>query len=245
MDSYSVSFSGASGEGSESLGNLGGLADNLARVRERLARAAERSGRPADAVTLVAVTKGCGPDTVRDLWTLGVRDFGENRVQEALTKTTLDLPGARWHLIGHLQENKINKVLPWVHLIQSIDSRGLAQAVEERASRGNVRVPVLLEVKTSPEPAKHGIPVDEATDTYRALAGCAALELRGLMTIAPFDAPEGELRRAFATLRRLGEELRGEPGPAAVLSMGMSDDFEIAVEEGATMVRIGRAIVAA
>jgi len=221
-----------------------GVADKLERVRERIARAAARSARSPAAITLVAVTKGCPAAIVRDLYALGVRDFGENRVQEALPKMDLELPGARWHLIGHLQENKINKILPRVYLIQSLDSLDLARAVDQRAARDGRRVAVLLEVKTSPEPAKHGFELGATEDAYRAAAALPGLELRGLMTMAPFAAPEPALRACFGSLRRLQDQLRDCAAPPAILSMGMSDDFELAVEEGSTLVRIGRAIVA-
>jgi pyridoxal phosphate enzyme (YggS family) len=217
------------------------LAQNLALLRERLARAAARARRDPAAVTLVAVTKGCGLDVVRDLYELGLRDFGENRVQEALPKMDLDLLGARWHLIGPLQENKINKVLRRVAMVQSIDTVALARAIDRRAAGQGVRLPVLLEVKTSPEPAKHGVAPEAACDAYREIATLPGLEPKGLMTIAPFGATEPELRRSFAALRRLGEQLRD--AGCEMLSMGMSDDFEIAVEEGSTLVRIGRALV--
>jgi pyridoxal phosphate enzyme (YggS family) len=218
-----------------------GLADNLARVRERLAAAAARSGRNPGAIQLVAVTKGHGADVVRALWELGLRDFGENRVQEAVPKMSLELPGARWHLIGHLQENKINKVLPHVHCIQSIDSLSLAQAVDQRAARLNRRVPVLLEVKTSPEPSKHGVAPEAAGEVFAGLRACANLE--PLMTLAPHAAGAAATHRCFAGLRRLQESLQASGAAAPVLSMGMSDDFEAAIEEGSTMVRIGRALV--
>jgi len=219
-----------------------GLAENLARVRERLAGAARRAGRSPDSITLVAVTKGCGSETVRGLWQLGVRDFGENRVQEALPKMALDLPGARWHLIGHLQENKINKILPQVFLIHSLDSLRIAQAVDMRAERLGRRVPVLLEVKTSPEPSKHGVPAGEVPDAWVRLAALPGLELAGLMTIAPLGVAAEGVRESFRTLHRLFEALQSRPMPPRILSMGMSDDLEIAVEEGSTMLRVGRAL---
>jgi hypothetical protein len=221
------------------------LADNLAHVRERLARAAERSGRGPDAVALVAVTKSCGMDTIRGLAALGLRDFGENRVQDLVAKVVAAPPGARWHLIGHLQENKINKVLPHVHLIQSVDGLDLASGLALRAERAGRRVAVLLEVKTSPEPMKHGVPIETAVDVYGALQSRPALLPVGLMTVAPLGADVAALRACFGALRRVQEELRHAAASCDILSMGMSDDFEIAVEEGATMVRIGRALVAA
>jgi hypothetical protein len=240
LDAYSGAFSGEEAVGKR----MAGLADNLARVRERLARAAERSGRSAAEITVVAVTKGHPAATVRALYALGLRDFGENRVQEALPKLELQLPGARWHLIGHLQENKINKVLGRVHMIQSVDSLELAQAIDQRAGRDGRRIPVLLEVKTSPEPTKHGFELEATEDAYRSVAGLPGLELCGLMTMGPFGASERELRGCFGSLRRLQERLRECAASPAILSMGMSDDFEVAVEEGSTLVRIGRAIVA-
>lgn len=221
------------------------LADNLARVRERLARAAERSGRRPEAVVLVAVTKACGTAVVQGLAELGLGDFGENRVQDLVAKVGAAPPGVRWHLIGHLQENKINKVLPHVHLIQSVDALDLARALDARAERAGRSVPVLLEVKTSPEPSKHGVPIEAAADAYGALLERPALLPRGLMTVAPLAADATTLRACFSALRELQETLRRTGAPADILSMGMSDDFEIAVEEGATMVRIGRALVAA
>jgi len=224
---------------------MAGLADNLERVRERIVRAAVRSGRDAAAVTLVAVTKGHPAETIHALYALGIRDFGENRVQEALPKMELALPGARWHMIGHLQENKINKILAQVFMIQSLDSLELARALDVRAGREGRCIPALLEVKTSREPGKHGFDPSAAEDAYRAAAALPGLELRGLMTMAPYAAPESELRACFGSLRRLLERLHDCPASPSVLSMGMSDDFEIAIEEGATVVRIGRAIVAA
>jgi pyridoxal phosphate enzyme (YggS family) len=218
-----------------------GLADNLARVRDRIARAAARAGRRADEVTLVAVTKGCGPETVRDLHALGLRDFGENRVQDGLPKMDLPLAGARWHLIGPLQENKINKVLRRVVLIQSVDSLRIARAIADRAERDGLSVGVLLEVKTSQAPQKHGVSPEAARDAYAALLEMQGLEPRGLMTLADEAGTERELRHSFGTLRALQQAI-GDPS-CSILSMGMSDDFEIAIEEGATMVRIGRALV--
>ena len=220
------------------------LADNLARLRERIARAAERAGRnPAD-VTLIAVTKGQPAGVVQALWELGLRDFGENRVQEALGKIEAAPAEARWHLIGHLQENKINKVLPWVTLIQSVDSWRLAQALSRRAAPLARPIPVLLEVKTASEPTKHGVAPDEAVDLFAAVAALPGLSARGLMTIAPWTEERARVRRSFATLRRLLEQLRPAHPEAQVLSMGMSDDLEIAIEEVATMMRVGRALAA-
>ena len=222
---------------------MGGLAENLARVRERMEAATRRSGRDEDAVALVAVTKGCGPETVRELVTLGLRDLGENRVQEALAKMDESPAEVRWHLIGHLQENKITKILPRVFMVQSLDSMRLARAVHERCVRLGRRVPVLLEVKTAPEPTKHGVAIESAAEAFAALAEFSGLEPRGLMTIGPLAAPESGIRSAFRSLRTVFDRLQVGPHRPTILSMGMSGDFEIAIEEGATLVRIGRALV--
>ena len=221
------------------------LADNLASVRERIARAASRAGRSPDAVTLVAVSKGRGVEAVQTLWRLGLRDFGENRVQEALPKIAAAPAGVRWHLLGHLQENKINKVLPWVHMVQSIDSLQLARALSERAQRHGRTIPVLLEVKTSDEPAKHGFDPEATSEAYGRVAELPCLEPLGLMTIAPLTDDAARLRRSFRTLRRLCERLQSFQPPPRILSMGMSDDLELAVQEGSTMVRVGRALLGA
>ena len=221
------------------------LAENLARVQDRLQRAASSAGRRHQEIRLVAITKGCDPRTVRDLWELGVRDFGENRVQEALQKIDTAPPTARWHLVGHLQENKINKVLPWVHMIQSVDSLALARALDQRAQRAQRRVPVLLEVKTAPEPTKHGFEPAKVPDAYAQVATVAGLEVQGLMTIGPLAAEASAVRQSFRLARQLFDRLQSQATAPRILSMGMSGDLEIAVEEGATMVRVGRALVAA
>jgi pyridoxal phosphate enzyme (YggS family) len=219
------------------------IADNLDSVRERIARAAARSGRDPSSIGLVAVTKGQGPAVVRSLWQLGQRDFGENRVQEALSKFQLPLPDARWHMIGPLQANKINKLIPHVALVHSLDSLEIAVALSQRAARQARRIPVLLEVKTSTEPAKHGVDPAVAVELYARLLDLPGLLPRGLMTIAPMAGPE-VVRESFRTLRQHFDALHTLVPPPDVLSMGMSDDFELAVEEGATLVRIGRALFA-
>ena len=218
------------------------LADNLERVRERIARAAERAGRNADDVTLIAVTKGHDGDAVQQLWAAGQRRFGENRIQEALPKVQAAPAGAEWHWIGHLQANKINKVLPWVCMIQAVDGLDLARALAQRLAPHDRILPVLLEVKTSREPAKQGITPDGLAEVAGGMAALPYLRLAGLMTMAPLAAPESELRRCFGALRDLAGTLRWPHSP--VLSMGMSDDFEIAIDEGSTMVRVGRAVMA-
>lgn len=229
------------------------IAANLERVRERMADAARRADRNPEEITLVAVTKAIEPAMVKQAIALGLRDFGENRVQEAEWKIPL-LPEATWHMIGHLQRNKVKKALLIFDMIHSVDSLRLAQEIDRRASRIGARVPVLLEVNLSGEATKYGFRMaprvtrgeeKEAFFSYvEEILRLYHLEVRGLMTMAPLVAHPEEARPYFQRLRGLREELR-ERFPQASweeLSMGMTDDFEVAIEEGATMVRIGRAI---
>ncbi|HAL62585.1 MAG TPA: YggS family pyridoxal phosphate-dependent enzyme [Chloroflexi bacterium] len=229
------------------------IAANLERVRERMADAARRADRNPEEITLVAVTKAIEPAMVKQAIALGLRDFGENRVQEAEWKIPL-LPEATWHMIGHLQRNKVKKALLIFDMIHSVDSLRLAQEIDRRASRIGARVPVLLEVNLSGEATKYGFRMaprvtrGEEKETFfsyvEEILRLYHLEVRGLMTMAPLVAHPEEARPYFQRLRGLREELR-ERFPQASweeLSMGMTDDFEVAIEEGATMVRIGRAI---
>jgi len=229
------------------------IAANLERVRERMADAARRADRNPEEITLVAVTKAIEPAMVKQAIALGLRDFGENRVQEAEWKIPL-LPEATWHMIGHLQRNKVKKALLIFDMIHSVDSLRLAQEIDRRASRIGARVPVLLEVNLSGEATKYGFRMaprvtrGEEKETFfsyvEEILRLYHLEVRGLMTMAPLVAHPEEARPYFQRLRGLREELR-ERFPQASweeLSMGMTDDFQVAIEEGATMVRIGRAI---
>jgi len=232
------------------------ISDNIAAVRERIASAATRAGRSADDITLIAVTKTHTAATVGEALAAGVRDCGENRVQEAEAKIPLLPDAARWHLIGNLQRNKARRAAALFDMVHSIDSLRLAEAlnraVQEDASRR--RLAVLLEINVAGEASKAGFRLSNAADSHAAvaelrevvanIAALPNLEVRGLMTVAPFvDDPE-QVRWVFAALRRLRDELQHELAgiELAQLSMGMSDDFEVAIEEGATMVRIGRAI---
>lgn len=228
------------GEGTAALSQI---ADNIALVRERIAQACERAGRAPDAVTLIAVTKTQPPASVVEAYQAGVRQFGENYVQEALGKRQnpdLDWPDATWRFIGHLQSNKAREVVGRFDVIESIDSAGLAREAARRAQVKGLTVPVLLEVKLDPIPAKFGIMperVVEEADTIRQMPG---LELRGLMGMAPFGLNADEVRPYFQRLYALYAQL--PPECQQTLSMGMTGDFETAIEEGATHVRIGTAI---
>jgi PLP dependent protein len=222
-----------------------GLALRLAAVRERIAAAAARAGRPASAVHLLAVTKTVDARAVEALASLGIEDVGENRVLDALRKAG-DVRAEvrariRWHLIGHLQTNKVKKALELFASIHSIDSTRLARAVHEEAIARGRRLPVHFEVNVSGEASKGGFAPDELRAALPELLALSGLEVRGLMTMAPIsDDPESS-RPVFRALRELRDSLGGASALPA-LSMGMSGDFEVAVEEGSTCVRVGTAL---
>ena len=220
------------------------LRANLARIREEIEVAAGRAGRSASEITLVAVTKYVGRPEVEALADLGVTAFGENRVQGSEEKSCRR-EGVSWHMIGHLQRNKVRKALQIFDWIESIDSLRLARKIEEEAAKIDARIPVLLEVNISEESAKTGLPPEEAIPLSRKLASLSHLDLRGLMGMAPLsDDPEAS-RPPFQMIRRLREEAREATGlDLPDLSCGMSQDFSVAIEEGATLVRIGRALYA-
>ena len=220
------------------------LASRVAEVRERIERARERAGR-TDAVTLVAVTKTHPAETVAAALRAGVTDVGENRVQELEAKVAAVGRGAaRWHLIGHLQRNKVAKALPLFDLVHSLDSLRLAQALSAAAVKAGVTARALIEVNAVGEESKGGFPAAEVVDAVGRIAALPGVELRGMMTMAPFTEDAAVIRRAFATTRRLAEEAARQVAgfTAEHLSMGMSNDYEIAVEEGATLVRVGSSI---
>ncbi|MBE9501741.1 MAG: YggS family pyridoxal phosphate-dependent enzyme [Dehalococcoidia bacterium] len=210
---------------------------NLRELERRIDRAAERAGRsPAD-ITIVAVTKGVAVEAIEAAIKAGIRHIGENRVQEARAKierlSTLELQ-PMWHMVGHLQTNKVKTAVQIFDIIHSINSLRLAEAVSQRAQ---AIIPVLLQVNVSGEGTRSGFSVAELPQAAEEIAHLPRLEVKGLMTIAPMVADTEEVRPIFQRLRQLRDELGLEH-----LSMGMTDDFEVAVEEGATMVRIGRAI---
>ncbi len=215
---------------------------NLADVRRRIAVAAERAGRSPEEITLLPVTKTISPDVIRVAIQQGMTTFGENRVQEAAAKVPA-LPGARWELIGTLQRNKVRAATSLFARIQSVDSVALAQAIDRaEAERGGI-MPVLLQVNVAGEASKHGVTPDEALSVSRQIARLAHLRGVGLMTIAPLVDDPQSVRLVFARLRALRDQICAEVGNGwHDLSMGMTDDFEVAIAEGATIVRVGRAI---
>lgn len=223
------------------------IAANIARIRARIAEAAARSGRRPDRVLLVAVTKSVGPEVIRDAVAAGLRVFGENRVQEAREKIPL-VPGVSWHLVGSLQRNKVKEALRLFHLIHSVDSLPLAEEISQRAllADANHSAEILIQVNVSAEPQKHGVSPDGTADLVAHVLRLPGARVRGLMGIAPRVEEPGLARPFFARLRETRDRVNAlVPGAGlAELSMGMTDDFEVAIEEGATMVRIGRALFA-
>jgi pyridoxal phosphate enzyme (YggS family) len=213
------------------------LNSNLEAVQQRISAACQRSGRSPGEVDLIAVTKGVAAATLEEAFKLGVRHFGENRVQEAGAKIkslTRLSPPPTWHMIGHLQSNKVNSCLELFDCIESLDSVPLAQAIHRRATR---IMPVLLQLNLAGESSKGGFSFQELKSAFETIRGLTNLKILGLMTIAPVvDDPE-EVRPLFRQMKKLRDELGVEQ-----LSMGMTDDFEVAIEEGATRVRIGRGI---
>ncbi|MBV9229657.1 MAG: YggS family pyridoxal phosphate-dependent enzyme [Chloroflexi bacterium] len=221
------------------------LAANIAAIRRNIADAAQRAGRSPDEVTLIAVSKTKPVELVKLAYNLGVTDFGENRVQEALPKIAEFRPqGLHWHMIGHLQSNKASKVVNAFDSVQSVDSLHLAQILNRHATERATRLPVLLEVNIASEESKEGLTASEAAAVARQIAALPHLEVQGLMTVAPLVNNPEEVRPVFRALRDLRDRLRVEVPECSWhhLSMGMTDDYSVAIEEGATIVRIGRAI---
>jgi PLP dependent protein len=221
------------------------LASNIAHVRSIIEQAARRVGRAPGEITLVAVSKTMPVELVQMAYNLGVTDFGENRVQDALPKIAAFHPqGLRWHMIGHLQSNKASKVVSPFYSVQSVDSLHLAQMLNRHAGEQRKHLSVLLQVNVSGEASKEGVPPAEISNLARQVVALPYIQVEGLMTIAPLVEDPEQVRPVFRELRLLRDRLRAEL-PACSwqhLSMGMTDDFGVAIEEGATIVRIGRAI---
>jgi PLP dependent protein len=225
------------------------IAENVARVRERIARAAARVGRTGDSVTLMAVSKTVEPERIKEAYATGLRVFGENRVQEFEGKSGMrsELKDAQWHLIGHLQSNKAKKAAELFHAVDSMDSLRLAERLNQGAAGAGKKLEVLIEIKVGKEESKAGIPLDspELENLLRAAPQFANLQIRGLMTVPPFTENSEGARQYFRLLRDLRDTIGARKLPGIqmeVLSMGMSHDFEVAIEEGSTCVRVGTAI---
>lgn len=225
------------------------IAENWRRVVERVHAAAERAGREPAEVAIVAVSKTHSAADALAVLKAGARDLGENYVQEMVEKREeLEARGAppvRWHFIGHLQRNKVKYLTPFCAMIHAVDSERLAVEIDRRASEQGRRQAVLVEVNVSGEASKFGVAPEAVTSLVEVLEGLEWVELRGLMTMAPYSEDSEASRPIYRRLRQLAEKLRASGAPSKVLSelsMGMTQDFEVAIEEGATLVRIGTAI---
>lgn len=232
------------------------LEANLRSVQVRIAAAAARAGRDPAQITLVAVTKGQPVESIRQAYDLGLRHFGENRVEEAEGKIHLLPDGITWHMIGHIQSRKADRICPAFQVVHSVDSTKLARRLDRFCSDRVEPLAILLECNLSGESSKQGFVVDRwphdqvqrhlLLDAIEEIVQCAHLRVQGLMTMAPLVTDSGQARPVFASLRRLRDDLAASYPTVdwRCLSMGMTGDFEVAIEEGATHVRIGRAIFA-
>jgi len=219
------------------------ISDNLAHVREQVATAAAKSGRATDDIELVAVTKTHPAERVREAIDAGQQVFGESKLQEARAKIPMLPSSARWHFIGHLQKNKVRHALPLFELLHSVDSLELATAINRIAGELGHRPRVLLEVNVSGEGSKFGFKAERLREEIAQLNALDRITIEGLMTIPPFASEAEHSRNFFIALRELRDELQRDSGiELPQLSMGTSNDFAVAIEEGATMVRVGTAI---
>jgi PLP dependent protein len=222
------------------------VAENIQNIRENIAKTCLRIGRDPDSVTLVTVSKTFPVASIIEAIDAGSEDFGENYVQELVgKKNQLESKKIRWHMIGHLQSNKVKYLIDWVYLIHSVDNEGLATELQKRAEKTGKTVDVLIEVNTSEEATKFGVKPDVALSLMKKVSEFHHINVKGLMTIGPFTEEKEESRRSFRLLSSLFNEANASgflKKPLTVLSMGMTHDFDIAIEEGSTMVRIGTAI---
>jgi pyridoxal phosphate enzyme (YggS family) len=222
------------------------IAENFRNIRAEIAECARNSGRDPSSIELIAVSKTFDVESVREAFGAGARDFGENFAQELREKQAqlADLP-IRWHFIGHLQTNKVKTIAPLVTLVHSLDSFHLAEEISRRAARANRSIDVLVEVHTTDEATKYGVPPEQVLPLVRDLSGLPSLRVQGLMTMGPFSDDAESSRACFRLTAALARDIAAQ-GIQGVemrhLSMGMTHDFRIAIEEGATMIRIGTAI---
>ena len=221
------------------------VCENYLAVEEKVKEACRRAGRNRDEVTLIAVSKTKPMSMIEELLPLGVVDFGENKVQELTAKEEALPSGLHWHMIGHLQSNKVKYIVDKAYLIHSVDSLRLAEAVSQEAVKKGVTANILIEVNVAGEDSKFGVAPEETAALAEAISKLPNIAVKGLMTIAPFVENAEENREVFRNLRKLSvdiEEKKFNNVTMAVLSMGMTGDYEVAIEEGATMVRVGTGI---
>lgn len=221
------------------------VTENLAEVRERMEAACRRAGRKPEEVTLIAVSKTKPVSLLEEAYAAGARDFGENKVQEILFKHPQMPEDVRFHMIGHLQTNKVSQVIDKAVLIHSVDSVHLAEKIEKEAAKRNMTVDILLEVNAAREESKFGLFLEEVIPALESIRNFPHIRVKGLMTIAPNVENAEENRKYFKKLYQLYVDIKSkniDNGIMSVLSMGMTGDFEVAIEEGATMIRVGTGI---
>lgn len=224
------------------------LKDRLEEVEERIQEACRRAGRDRSEVTLIAVSKTKPAEVLKEAYDLGIRVFGENKVQELTEKYEVLPKDIRWHMIGHLQTNKVKYIADKVELIHSVDSLKLAETIEKEAAKRNRTIDILVEVNVAEEKSKFGLKMEEVIPFIEKVAGFSHINVRGLMTIAPFVENPEKNRSVFADLRKLSVDITEkniDNVNVSILSMGMTNDYEVAIEEGATMVRVGTGIFGA
>lgn len=221
------------------------LKENYTEVLDKVNKACARAGRSADDVTLIAVSKTKPVEMLKEVYDCGCRDFGENKVQEIMDKYDKLPSDIRWHMIGHLQTNKVKYIVDKVYMIHSVDSIKLAKEISKEAVKKNVTVKVLLEVNVAQEESKFGMMSEEVKDFYNEIIDLPGLKVCGLMTIAPYVEDSEENRQYFVNLKQLVVDMTAEKTDnksVSELSMGMTGDYEVAIEEGATFVRVGTGI---
>ncbi|MBL7068489.1 MAG: YggS family pyridoxal phosphate-dependent enzyme [Candidatus Omnitrophica bacterium] len=221
------------------------ISDNIKEINNRIKLACKKSGRDPSEITLVCVTKGIDPYRISEVFVHGIKDIGENRVKEALKKKPAVLPGAKWHLIGHLQTNKVKDAIEIFGLMHSVDSLELARKIDKEAKKKEKRVDMLIQVNTSGEESKYGIRPEEVSPFLKEASQLTNVKILGLMTITPLTEDPEKVRPYLRLLKEVFESVGNEAIPNVemkYLSMGMSQDYGVAVEEGANMIRIGSAI---
>lgn len=224
------------------------LKENLAQVEENINKACERAGRRRDDVTLIAVSKTKPVEMLQEIYDAGIRVFGENKVQELVDKYEVLPADIKWQMIGHLQRNKVKYIIDKVDLIHSVDSIRLAETIDKEAEKKGITANILIEVNVAKEDTKFGLMPEDVDDFVEQLANYKHIQVKGLMTIAPFVSDPEENRPIFARLRELSVDIGKKNVDninMSVLSMGMTNDYQVAIEEGATMVRVGTGIFGA
>lgn len=221
------------------------IKDNLAEIEASIKKYCLNSGRDEDAAKLIAVSKTKPASMVQEAYDYGIRDFGENKVQEIMDKYPVLPKDIRWHLIGHLQRNKVKYIIDKVYLIHSVDSVRLAKQIQEEAQKANVHMDILIQVNISMEDTKYGLTTEEVYSAIESISGFDRVHIKGLMTIGPMTNDAEEIRNVFKKLKQLSVDIQKkniDNVSMDVLSMGMSGDYEIAIEEGATYIRVGTSI---